>query len=177
MPQDNPANSTAPLVDERTRVPMSVPRQKLDVPGIPGYHPHWHLEENIPAAIRAGYEFVTSDEISVNQALDTQDVGGDNRKSGNQSLDSRISIIGNKIGGDGRPEMQYLMKLREEWWLKDRKQIDEREAEKLSTIFRGESIMGSDKTGKSDQGLRYVDKDRSGIARALFNRPARKGKT
>ena len=171
----NPANRTKVDVTERTRVPMSVPRRKMETPEIPGYHPHWHLEENVPAALRAGYEFVLTDELDIAQSLDTQDVGGDSTKSGNQSLDSRISIIGNKTGNNGKPEMQYLMKLREEWWNKDRYQIDEKEATKLGTIFRGDQIMGSEKTSGSDSSLRYVDKDRTGVARALFNRPARKG--
>lgn len=58
----NPAN--APRVTAENRVPMNLPQSRLAVPEIPGYYLYWFLGQNVPRAMKAGYEFVTEEEAS-----------------------------------------------------------------------------------------------------------------
>lgn len=159
----NPANSEAKPKSERIRIPMSVPVRALETPEIPGYHTHWFKETNIPRAKQAWYEFVAWDEVPVNQ----RNVGTDKSITGNTDLGSYISIADR-----GSPERLYLMKLKEELWLDDRKKIDERNAAILGGIFRGEVIVDSGPEGetKGSKDHRYVDPDRTYERRALFAR-------
>jgi hypothetical protein len=160
---NNPANKTVePKGNRKHRVPMSVPMRKLEVPEIPGFHLHWIKESNIPRAIQACYEFVEFNEVPVNQ----RNVGTDTEISGNTDLGSHVSISAG-IGADGRPERLVLMKLPEDLWVEDRAAIDGRHASIMSGIFRGETILGTEKDKPGDEGTRYVDPERT---RALFNR-------
>jgi hypothetical protein len=164
---NNPANKMPePQGNRRTRVPMSVPVRKLETPEIPGYHPHWVKEEYIPRALQAWYEFVDFDEIPhINQ----RNPGIDTSLSGSTDLGNRISIASG-IGHDGRPERQYLMKLKEEYWLEDKEKIDTRNAAIMETIFRGEKILDKGEVSGSTKETRYVDKERTYYRPALFNR-------
>ena len=148
----------------RKRIPMSAPRRKMEVPDIPGYRCYWFLESNVPAALQGWYEFVKTDEISLNQ----QNVANDSTLSGNTDLGTNISIIGNSAGTNGQPELQYLMKIKEEYFKEDQKSDDDRDAAIMSGIFRKEQIQGSENDTASDRGTRYVKT-------ALFQRPTRKG--
>jgi hypothetical protein len=142
---------------------MSVPQRRLEVSDIPGYHLHWFRDSNIARAIQAGYEFVEDKEVELNQGgvATSKDI------SGNADLGSRVRVVSG-LAADGSTEYLTLMKLREEFWVEDRKQIDARNADIMSAIFRDEQILGSEKVSPEDQGTRYVKT-------ALFNRPARKG--
>lgn len=173
--EQNPANAPGPSEGSasRKRIPMSVPRRKLETTVIPGFRCYWFLEERIPQAIQAGYEFVDDREVHVNQS----GVASDLSVSGNQSLDSRVRI---HAGGG-----QYfiLMKIKEEWFREDQQLIAKRNAEVLSQIFRGEVIVegeGAPQQSQSDRNLRYVDLDRTSLAmpqKSLFQRPTRKSRT
>jgi hypothetical protein len=156
-------NSEAKPKADRIRIPMSVPVRMLETPEIPGYHTHWIKEENIPRAHQAWYEFVQWDDVPVNQ----RNVGTDKSISGNTDMGSHVSVVDR--GGTGR---LYLMKLKEELWLEDRRKIDERNASLLGGIFRGEVIMDSGPAGetKGARDHRYVDPDRTSQKPALFNR-------
>lgn len=162
----NPANKPpADLAKEapaRKRIPMSVPRRKMEAPDIPGFHLHWFLESNIPAALQGGYEFVDMNEVPLNQ----HGVGTSTQISGNSDLGSRVKIVAG-IGAAGEPEYQVLMKIKEEWWQEDQRSIEARNAATLSAIFKEEQIMGSDKAPAEDRKLSYVKT-------ALFHRPTRK---
>ena len=157
----NPANAAAPV---RKRVPMSVPQRKLETPEIPGHHLHWFVDRNIPRALQAGYEFVTDREVPINQF----GVATDKSISGNADLGSQIRIVGG-TAENGGVEYLTLMKLREEWWTEDRKDLEKRNASVLSAIFKDEQVIGSDKVSAEDRGQSYVKQ-------ALFNRPTRKAK-
>jgi hypothetical protein len=146
------------------RVPMSTPRRKLEVPEIPGYHCHWFLESNVMSALQGYYEHVQIDEVSLNQ----QNVATDSSISGSTDLGSIISILGNKTSESGKPEMLYLMKIKEEYYREDQLADDARDAAIMSGIFRDEKIQGSDKDHRDDKGTRYVKT-------ALYQRPSRKG--
>src|SRR5450755_2116464 len=94
VPEINPANATPAVAAraERKRVPMSVPRQKLAVPEIPGFVCYWHLESNVGAALQAAYEFVKTDEVDLVQTLPANALG----VSGNMDMGTNISMMGNK---------------------------------------------------------------------------------
>lgn len=162
---NNPANRTPEARGERKRIPMSVPRRKLEVPEIPGYHLHWAKEANIPQFLQAFYEFVDFQELPVNQ----RNVGMDTTISGNEDLGSHISMTAG-IGPNGLPERLILMKLKEEYWLEDRAAIDGRNAQIMGQIFKGEKIIGEERDSAADQGTRYVDHARTSATPALFNR-------
>jgi len=164
MTEQNPANSPAVDVAAKKRIPMSTPSRRLEAPEIPGYHLYWFKDSNIPRALQAGYEFVEDREAHVNQV----GVGTDKTLSGNADLGSRVRVIAGTAEGGG-VEHLTLMKIKEEFWIEDRKLIDARNADIMSAIFREEQIAGSDKASPADRGTSYVKT-------ALFQRPTRKGK-
>lgn len=158
-----PVKSTRPA-----RVSMSVPRRRMHTPEIDGYHCHWFLEQNVPQALQGYYEFVQNNEVAVN----LQGVSTD----GNLDMGTNICIVGNKQGANGKPEMQYLMKIKLEWWNEDQRALEKLNADKLGMIFKGEQIAGAEKADPQDRALRYVDSSRTSIQKPLLNRPIRKGK-
>lgn len=142
--RSNPANPNAVATPqpERRRIPLSVPRRKLEVDPIKGYVLYWFLEKNTMAALDAGYEFVDRDEVRLNQTGQASSTDS----SGNTDLGSRVSVIGNPpdpSSGIMTPERLVLMKIREDWWLEDRKILDDRNAHVIDTIFfRNQHISG-----------------------------------
>ena len=94
----SPANA-APRVTDRTRIPMSTPRQKLSVPEIPGYYMYWMkgTPDRLEQALDSGYEFVDRKETTLSNHL----IGGDTKLEGNSDLGSRVSVLaGEDIGPD-----------------------------------------------------------------------------
>lgn len=167
---NNPANAEVePKRNRANRVPMSVPSRKLETPEIPGYHSHWIKESNVPRALQAWYEFVSYDEVPVNQRgfATSMDV------TGNTDLGSQVSISAG-IGADGRPERLILMKLAEDLWLADRKAIDERNASIVGSIFRGEKIIDKDQVSADVSETRYVKREETSFRPALFQRRRKK---
>ena len=165
----NPANraGSEKTAETRKRIPMSVPSRKLEVPEIPGYHLYWFRDANVPRAQQAGYVFVEDREVPLNQF----GVGTDKSVSGNADLGSHIRVVGGTAEGGG-VEHLTLMKIKEEWWREDQKEIENRNATVIQSIFREERIAGSEKSRADDQGLAYV-KDSSFAAKSglpLFNR-------
>jgi len=162
MDKSNPANAAEKTT--RKRIPMSVPQRKLEVTEIPGYHTHWFRDENVARALQAGYEFVDDKEVILNQS----GVGTSKDISGNADMGTRVRVVSG-TASDGSAEYLTLMKLKNEWWDEDRKELEARNASVMSAIFRDEQIMGSENVSPEDKGTRYVKT-------ALFNRPVRKGK-
>lgn len=173
--EPNPATraetALTPALAGRKRIPMSIPRQKLQATEIEGYHTHWPLESRVQQFLQAGYEFVDSREVMLNN----HDIAGDSTQSGNVDLGSRIRVVAGK-GLDGQPEYHVLMKIRLEWFNEDRRVLEERNASVLSSIFMNEQILGSDQLSPVDKAQRYVDRDRTSIQgpKPLFQRPTRK---
>ena len=157
---DNPEAKT-----RRRRIPMSVARRKMEVEALPGFHLHWFSDANVPLALDAGYEFVSKDEISLNQL----GVGANHNMSGNTDMGSRISIIGSLSGPTGGPERAYLMKLKEEYRKEDVAAMAAVAAAPLEAIFRDEMIAGPEGKVNERGELVYVKT-------ALLNRPTRKAK-
>lgn len=147
--KDNPSIAPDKSVTERTRIPMSLPVQKLAVPDIPGYHSHWMRgdAQRINQALRAGYTFVTPDEVQMN------DFGLANGPddSGNHDMGSRVSHIAG-TAADGKAETLYLMKLPLSLWEADQKVLGERQEQVAATI-RGEKGFSE---GGMDTSNRYA---------------------
>lgn len=164
----NPANvggvSAEPV--KRRRVPLSVPRRKLEVDPIPGFVLYWFKESNIPIALEAGYEFVERTEVrlmSVNQANPSD-------SSGSTDLGSRVSIVGDSIGQRGVPERLVLMKIREEFWREDRVLLDNENARVIQSIFGGEIIAAD----RGDHSQSYINTAMAHGSGRLLNRGLKK---
>lgn len=160
----NPADSEEQSIDRpaRKRIPLSVPRQKLEVHPIPGYHLHWVADRpgRVSQAQEAGYEFVSPEEVSIN----LNSVGNDSSLSGNSDLGTRVSVIGG-AGEDGSGQRLYLMKLREAWWQEDQKVSEARNDAVVDSLRRG--LAGAEKEG-ADAKHRYVPT--SGDNRNIFQK-------
>ena len=164
QPKVNPANKPGVEPGARKRIPMSIPRRKLEVQEIEGYHLHWFLDANVPLAIQGGYEVVDSKEVPLSQF----NVGTDSSLSGNASLGSNVRVVAG-TAENGHPHFLNLMKIKLEWWQEDQKAIENRNASVLSAIFQDEAIPGSSQPTPGDTSQRYVKT-------ALLNRPVRKGR-
>jgi hypothetical protein len=146
---ENPSNAPDKSLPERTRIPMSLPTQKLAVPEIPGYHCHWMRgdHQRINQALRAGYIFVDPGEVSLN------DFGLANGPSddGNHDLGSRVSHIAG-TAADGKAETLYLMKLPLALWEQDQAALGQRQ-EQIASSIRGEKGFAE---GGMDTSNRYA---------------------
>lgn len=130
-----PANALARRVTEANRVPMSLPTAKLAVPVIPGYYTYWHLGKNVPTAMRAGYTFVDSEDMDVEQ----KGVANSAEESGSTDLGTRISVLAGGTTEDGLDsERLYLMKLPQPW----------RDSDMMGMAARNEDIAIALRAGK-----------------------------
>lgn len=166
MQKSNPSVAPGKTAAERTRIPLSVPQRKLEVPNIPGYRLRWFrgTPQRLAQAERAGYEFVQPEEVALNNVV----IGGDAKKDGNSDMGSRVSVIeGSETDGSGQAIRMYLMKQKEELWKEDQAIIQGRNdsvAAALTTGFAQGSVGGRD-AGETiaDAQSRYVDRSRSKI--------------
>ena len=155
----NPATSPA-AKQERKRIPMSVPVQKLETAELPGFHLHWFRSdaERIQRALDGGYEYVDTREIQPNSVS----LGGDSAVSGNTDMGSRVSIVsGQEVGKDGQPARLILMKIKQEWYDEDQALLEARNTQVRDTLVGG--MMGAEKDSAGDTAHRYVDKSRTQI--------------
>lgn len=153
MKELNPSNRQPA---ERTRIPMSTPVQKLEVAEIPGFHLHWFRGEpdRLERARNAGYEFVDEQEIRVTSV----GLGSDPASSGNTDMGSRVSIVGGGVDDRNQPVRLYLMKIKQEFWEQDQKQLEARNDAVAASLMSGTLGQGN-AADKGEQGLRYVRKD------------------
>lgn len=160
----NPATGAAERRSRPPRRPMSTSRRRLETPEIPGHHLHWFKEDNVPLALDAYYEFVDKNEVSMNQlnvSLSEVSHGTD--------LGSRVSLIADK-SESGSPVRAYLMKIKEEYWLEDQKEVEAVNMRVMSAVFGEEAQVGIGGVAKPREALTYIDKERT----ALYNRATRK---
>lgn len=159
-------------VEERKRIPMTLPMLKLEVPDIPGYHLHWMrgTTQRLMQADRAGYEFVHPDEVDLNSV----GPGGDATHSGNTDMGARVSIVGG-AGEQGEAVRLYLMKQKMEYYLEDQKILQGRNdsiADTLTAQYRSGQIGGqAEGETSADVAARYVDTRRTKVPE-LFKRKA-----
>ena len=169
------AGDLTKVVAEPDYIPMTLPSQRLAVPEIPGFHLHWMMNtpERVHAAIRAGYEFVTSDEVG----LSNFDLGGDAKTDGNSDMGTRVTRLAStygdgQVGRDGQPARLILMKQREELYRKHQKILENRNdgiADALTSSFKSGTVGGRAEGETSDDlGKRYVGKGQR--VPDLFNR-------
>lgn len=151
----SPADKPAMRVTSATRIPMSLPKQQLEVATIPGYQCQWFADRpgRISRAIAGGYEWVTPEEVSINNF----GLAADLLKDGNTDLGSRISIHGG-VAEDGSSQRLYLMKIRQEWYDEDQKVTADRNEQVAASLRGGKVGAGDPKGGENpmDAGLRYV---------------------
>lgn len=176
MQRQNPAakDGNAPA-EARTRVPMTAPTRRMELPQIPGYYVQWirGTNDRLQQALNAGFEFIRPGEVHLNNRL----LGDDVLKSGNTDLGDRVSI------GDGTDEQghvirSYAMKQREDYHAEDmavRQRGNDSIADSLTAAFqhgRG-SLPAGEGRAPSENGVdaqqRYVDRSRTKIP-TLFQR-------
>jgi hypothetical protein len=133
------------------RRPMSTPTRKLEVPEIQGWHMHWFRDSNIPRALQAGYVFVDSSELTVNQF----NVATSQSITGNSDLGTRVRVQ-ESFTEAGQPGMLTLMKIRQEWYDEDQLKIASRNMEIMKAIFRDKRILGNPGMRQDDADVRYV---------------------
>jgi len=172
MQRENPSTTPGKTITERTRIPLSVPQRKLEVPDISGYYTRWFrgTPQRLAQAERAGFTFVTPDEIQLNNVS----LGGDAKKDGNSDLGDRVSVVeGSEIDGGGQAVRMYLMKQKLEHYKEDAELSQKRNdsiADALTAAYRQGSVGGAAPGERpEDQAARYVDKARSKVP-DLFRR-------
>lgn len=160
----NPSERPGKSAEDRRRIPISVPQRKLEVPEIPGYKLRWFrgTPQRLAQAERAGFEFVSPEEIQLNDLS----LGGDATRSGNTDMGTRVSIVeGSEVDGGGNAVRLYLMKQREELWKEDEAIGQERNdsvAEALTAAYRQGTVGGQAPGEQSvDAQSRYVDTKRT----------------
>ena len=156
----NPANAPERGKEERTRIPMSVPQLKLAVPDIPGYHLHWMLgtPERLAQARRGGYVRVEKDEVDIysQNIADSRDI------SGGTGMGSEVSVVaGGDVDNRGQPVLLVLMKLKQEWWDEDQKELEKRSDQLIAALRSGKMNAKEAGEQQGDERLRYVDRSRT----------------
>ena len=119
---------------ERKRVPMSIPRRKLEVPEKPGYVRYWFNDYpgRIQQALRGGYDFVDSRDVDITNTC----LGGDVTANGNTDLGTKVSLVVGKTE-EGTALRAYLMEIKEEWFKEDQTIIQDQVNMIDATIKRG----------------------------------------
>lgn len=92
---NNPANDK-PKLPKGYR-PMSGGQRKLEVPELEGFRLYWFRDDpgRIQDALRAGYDFVEKEEISLNDF----DFAGDGTSDKGSDMGSRVSVSSGDGGG------------------------------------------------------------------------------
>lgn len=171
LSRQNPAERPAKDPAERRRVPFTTPIRKLEVPELPGYHLRWVLgtPQRIGQALQAGYEFVSPDEVQLNNSL----LGDDPLRSGNTDLGSRVSVVAGGVDETGQALRLYLMKQKLEFYLEDQAVLDRRNAAIADALLASftQGTVGGPAPGETaqDMAARYVDRSRTRIP-DLFRR-------
>lgn len=181
MQGSNPSVLPARTAGERKRIPLSVPQRKLETPEIPGFYLRWFrgTPQRLAQAERAGYSFVSEDEVDLNNI----GLGGDATKSGNTDLGSRVSVIeGGEVDGAGQAVRLYLMKQPMEYRNEDNAISQERNdsvADALTSQYRqgqlGRGAAGAPPETAEDTAARYVDMKRTRVPDLFRKKRVRTG--
>ena len=123
----------------KERIPLGVPRKKLEATPIEGFHMHWvnDYPGRVSEALASGYEFVSEEETKLNDFV----------TPGNADLGTRVKRM---VGKDdnGGALFAYLMKIDENLWKEDQLELQKRndrvdEAIRRGDLNRVESQYGS----------------------------------
>lgn len=158
---------------EQGYIPMSIPRQRLAAPEIPGYHTHWFMgmPDRIQQALQAGYTWVDSDEVE----LSNFDLAGDGRPIGGTDLGTRVSTVaGGLYEGTMQPQRLYLMKIPEWLWEHHQKAIADVN-ENIAAALRGDrpaptSSPKDAKAGRDQDFSHRYQPEEPGKKKSLFHR-------
>jgi hypothetical protein len=104
----------------------------------------------IAAALEAGWEFVTPDEVGYHAS---------NVTNNNVDLANRVSVLGMK-SELGKPQQQVLLKIRQEWWEEDQAEVQARNNKTDASIKRGKGGVNVDNTGFYDAGIKSTISDK-----------------
>lgn len=131
----NPAVGAETRMPARERIPMTLPRQRLSVPEIPGFVCHWFVgnAHRIEQALAAGYSFVRRDEVDLNRLAPTEDPDS----SGHTDLGSRVTILSGLDETTRDVVRLILMKIPLEWYEADQKLLADRN-EAIASVIRGD---------------------------------------
>jgi len=110
--------------------------------------------DRIQRALDAGYEYVTRDEVYLNN----KDLAGDASKTGNTDLGNGVSIVAGGDSIDGQATRLHLMKIRQEWYDEDQAVLAKRNQSIADALVGG--TMKSDQSPETpgDMSKRYLDK-------------------
>lgn len=151
--QNNPANEKPEL--PKGYRPMSAGQRKLEVPEIEGYRLYWFRDDpgRIEDALRAGYEFVEKDEISLN---DLEVAGGGDGKG--DDLGDRVSRAqgGGAMRGN-QPARLFLMKCPLEI-AEYAQSLVNRQVDAVADALRG-GTTGQEKLSKGEKEKTYSEVD------------------
>lgn len=147
----NPANSRGLKVTDQTRLSAATPVRQLEVPELPGFRLYWMQDRpgRIAWAERVGYEFVSEDEVQLN----SRSLGSDTTLDGNTDLGTRVCVHGGTDERGGSVKL-YLMKIKIEWFEKDRQAQAAASEAIVATLKRG--MVGADKDAAGDTSKRYT---------------------
>lgn len=113
----------------KERIPLGVPRKKLEATPIQGKHLHWinDYSGRISDALQSGYEFVNENETKINDFV----------TPGNSDLGSQVKRL---VGKDdnGGPLFAYLMKIDEDLWQEDQAEVQARNDLTDMALSRGD---------------------------------------
>lgn len=111
------------------RIPLGVPRKKLEAKPIEGYHLHWvnDYPGRVIEALNGGYQFVEYSETEINDFV----------TPGNSDLGTRVKRqVGKTENGDAL--FAYLMKIEENLWKQDQEELQKRNDKVDEAIRRGD---------------------------------------
>jgi hypothetical protein len=116
----------------KDRIPFGQYGKQYAVTEIPGYHLHgivdWHpqMADRINQALRAGYQFVTQQEVEVGYA----------KLDHSSDLSDRVSrTVGTRPSGE--PITEYLMKIPTEFWMEHQQFVADHANKVDAAIKRG----------------------------------------
>lgn len=131
----NPAQAFVP--DPQRRNYWASGTRRMQVDPIPGYRLYWHAERDVNRALASKWEFVDPAEVKMNSLSVGGDFQVEGRIPGNTDLGSRVSIVGSPSLG----ARAYLMKLRNEYAMDDKREKFAANAAAVRSIFVGERIL------------------------------------
>ena len=152
----NPANSSADkdesFSSRRRRIPMNVPRRKLETQELPGFYLHWINGEpsRIAQAMNAGYDFVQKHEMP-GYTLELGDKTGISEDGG---MGGGISVLaGGTNESDGKASRLYLMKLPMELREEDLEESDAKGQQVIDALLNDPN---ANPARDGDNGSRYL---------------------
>lgn len=132
----------------KKRIPLGVPRSKLNAPQRQGYYRRFINDTvgRITGAISGGYNFVSKTDLNRRQ----KGMTGDDFKQG----EAERRLVGRQEGGE--PLFAYLMEIPLEWYEADQK-------EKMDAILETEAVMKRGPEEGNAQGM-YAPKGGTNVS-------------